>query len=110
MLIFWTGSGEYDELTCTLINSSINSLSTQVSEMLSSFIVVLKQICKNGVSEANLLECYSKVLLCLDEMVNKVHLIRLYSCSQLLKGILDQIDPFHIKNHMDMKPEQLKKK
>jgi hypothetical protein len=25
LLIFWTGSGEYDELTCTFIHPSINS-------------------------------------------------------------------------------------
>jgi len=82
LLVFWTGSSEYDEII--------------LSDTLNSFINILKQICKKGVNETSIVEQYSKICLCLDEMVNK--------------GILDQVDPFFIKNYVDMKPEEVKKK
>lgn len=95
LLIFWIGSAEHDELMRTNEGMTIGSHILPVSELLTCFVQVLKQVCK-GISEATLLESYAKVNLVLDTM--------------LFRGLVDQMDPFYVKNYMGMKFEEVKKK
>lgn len=75
LVIFWSGSAEHDELLCRL--SASIALIVAVSELMTSFLQVLKQVCKKGVSEAAVLDSYAKICLILDAMVHKVFSIRI---------------------------------
>lgn len=67
-----------------------------MSEILTNFILVLKQSLKKGLFELSIIDEYSRILLILDEIIQN--------------GICNQLDAFYIKNYLNLKYEEIKKK
>ena len=97
MIFMFSEGSEDHEIICKLQYMFIFKL-VLVSDILSSFIQTIKLICaKRGISESTLTSDYSiKIILALDEMIQH--------------GIIDQIDPVIIRNYVDFKFEEIKKK
>jgi hypothetical protein len=68
----------------------------QVSEILTSLILILKQLMKKGFFELCIQDEYSKICLVLDEIIQN--------------GICNQLETFYVKNYINLKYEEIKKK
>ena len=84
VVFYALGTGEYEELlrTCSRTSRPQHQRCPTVSQVLSSIMDGLKESLKVPLTERNLIDKYSKMLLVVDEVVNE--------------GIVDQINPARI--------------